>query len=160
MTSISTIRDNHRYTVDRYLDDLEKRYGGIDSVLIWHTYPNMGIDSRSQYDLFRDLPGGVARASTRWCVTSTVAASAYCFRSWFGTRARTAKACRMWMRLPASLPRWMPMASMAIRRRECPHHFVRASDKIGHPLALEPESGLGGRRNAGLQQFQLGILDI
>src|SRR4051812_6496529 len=27
------------YTVDRYLDDLEKRYGGIDSVLVWHTYP-------------------------------------------------------------------------------------------------------------------------
>ena len=35
------------------------RYGGIDSVLIWHTYSNMGIDSRSQYDLFRDLPGGI-----------------------------------------------------------------------------------------------------
>ena len=28
-----------RYTVDRYLDDLERRYGGIDSVLIWPTYP-------------------------------------------------------------------------------------------------------------------------
>ena len=27
----------HRYTVDRYLDDLEKRFGGIDSVLIWPT---------------------------------------------------------------------------------------------------------------------------
>jgi len=27
----------HRYTVDRYLDDLEKRYGGIDAVLIWPT---------------------------------------------------------------------------------------------------------------------------
>ena len=27
---------NH-YTVDRYLDDLEKRYGGIDAVLIWPT---------------------------------------------------------------------------------------------------------------------------
>ena len=24
-----------RYTVNRYLDDLERRYGGIDSVLIW-----------------------------------------------------------------------------------------------------------------------------
>jgi gamma-glutamyl hercynylcysteine S-oxide synthase len=31
-----------RYTVDRYLDDLEKRYGGIDAVLIWETYPNRG----------------------------------------------------------------------------------------------------------------------
>ena len=33
-----------KYTVGRYLDDLEKRYGGIDAVLIWPTYPNMGID--------------------------------------------------------------------------------------------------------------------
>jgi len=30
------------YTVDRYVDDLERRYGGIDSVLIWPTHPNMG----------------------------------------------------------------------------------------------------------------------
>jgi formylglycine-generating enzyme required for sulfatase activity len=48
-----------KYTVDRYLDDLEKRYGGIDSVLIWHTYPNIGIDNRNQYDLLRSMPGGV-----------------------------------------------------------------------------------------------------
>src|ERR1700689_4853891 len=33
-----------KYTVDRYLDDLEKRYGGIDSVLIWPTYPTMGTE--------------------------------------------------------------------------------------------------------------------
>jgi gamma-glutamyl hercynylcysteine S-oxide synthase len=25
------------YTLDRYLDDLEKRYGGVDAVLIWPT---------------------------------------------------------------------------------------------------------------------------
>src|SRR5208282_2343739 len=50
-----------KYTVDRYLDDLEKRYGGIDSVLIWHTYPNIGIDNRNQYDLLRDMPGGIDR---------------------------------------------------------------------------------------------------
>ena len=30
-----------RYTVDRYLDDLTKRYGGIDAVLIWPTYPTV-----------------------------------------------------------------------------------------------------------------------
>ena len=48
-----------RYTVDRYLDDLQQRYGGIDSVLIWPTYPNMGIDDRNQHDLIRSMPGGI-----------------------------------------------------------------------------------------------------
>ena len=48
-----------KYTVDRYLDDLEKRYGGIDSVLIWPIYPNLGIDGRNQYDFLRDMPGGL-----------------------------------------------------------------------------------------------------
>ena len=50
----------HKYTVDRYLDDVEKRYGGIDAVLIWPTYPNMGIDNRNQHDMIRSMPGGVA----------------------------------------------------------------------------------------------------
>ena len=33
-----------KYTVDRYLDDVEKRYGGIDSVLVWAVYCNIGIE--------------------------------------------------------------------------------------------------------------------
>jgi iron(II)-dependent oxidoreductase len=49
-----------RYTVDRYLDDLNKRFGGIDSVLIWPVYPNIGIDNRNEFDCFRDMPGGIA----------------------------------------------------------------------------------------------------
>src|SRR3569833_3037725 len=48
-----------KYTVDRYLDDLDKRYGGIDAVLVWATYPNMGIDDRNQLDMVRSMPGGV-----------------------------------------------------------------------------------------------------
>lgn len=48
------------YTVDRFLKDLDTRYGGIDSVLLWPVYPNIGIDNRSQWDLIRDMPGGVA----------------------------------------------------------------------------------------------------
>jgi len=48
-----------KYTVDRYLDDAKKRYGGLDAVLIWPTYPNIGIDNRNQYDLVTDMPGGI-----------------------------------------------------------------------------------------------------
>jgi gamma-glutamyl hercynylcysteine S-oxide synthase len=49
-----------RYTVDRYLDDLDKRYGGIDAVLVWATYPNMGIDDRNQLQMVESMPGGIA----------------------------------------------------------------------------------------------------
>lgn len=48
-----------RYTIDRYLDDVEQRYGGLDSVLIWYVYPNIGIDDRNQFDMAADLPGGI-----------------------------------------------------------------------------------------------------
>jgi iron(II)-dependent oxidoreductase len=48
-----------RYTVDRYLDDLTARYGGIDAVLVWATYPNMGIDDRNQIEMVESMPGGI-----------------------------------------------------------------------------------------------------
>lgn len=47
------------YTVDALLDDYIKRYGGVDTVLFWPTYPNIGIDDRNQWDYFYALPGGV-----------------------------------------------------------------------------------------------------
>ena len=51
--------ETRKYTVDRYLDDLDKRYGGIDAVLVWPTYPNLGVDTRNQLDMVRTMPGGV-----------------------------------------------------------------------------------------------------
>jgi len=82
---------NHRYTVDRYLDDLQKRYGGIDAVLIWHTYPNIGIDNRNQYDMLRAMPA-VSTASAKWSVIFIAAGCACFFRSCCGIRALVMKA--------------------------------------------------------------------
>ena len=49
-------RETNSWTVDRYLDDLLERYGGIDSVLLWVGYTNLGADERNAFDLFRKLP--------------------------------------------------------------------------------------------------------
>ena len=51
-------RSAFAFTVDRYLGDLEARYGGIDSMLIWPSYPLLGLDDRNQFEMFDALPGG------------------------------------------------------------------------------------------------------
>lgn len=49
------LSDRGRWTVDRFLEDLESRYGGVDSVLLWHSYPNIGVDDRNQFDMLEDV---------------------------------------------------------------------------------------------------------
>lgn len=34
--------------------------GGVDAVLLWLAYPRLGVDRRTQWDLYDDLPGGRA----------------------------------------------------------------------------------------------------
>jgi formylglycine-generating enzyme required for sulfatase activity len=127
-----------QYTVDRYLDDLERRYGGIDSVLVWQSYPNLGIDNRNQYDLLRDMPGGVA-----------------------GVRQMIADFHRRGVRVlfpvmvwdqgtrDEGVPNWTATARLLAEvgadgvngdtLDAVPRAFRTASDRTGHPLALEPE---------------------
>ena len=34
-------------------------FGGYDALILWHQYPRLGLDERSQWDFFRDFPGGI-----------------------------------------------------------------------------------------------------
>jgi gamma-glutamyl hercynylcysteine S-oxide synthase len=127
-----------RYTVDRYLDDLEKRYGGIDAVLVWSTYPNMGIDDRNQLDMVRSMPGGVE-----------------------GVRKMVADFHRRGVRVLFPMMMWdqgtrdpqtdWPDAIAGLMKEidadgingdtqdGVPQTFPMAAVKINHPLAFEPE---------------------
>ncbi|MFN8340104.1 MAG: SUMF1/EgtB/PvdO family nonheme iron enzyme [Cyclobacteriaceae bacterium] len=35
-------------------------YGGDDVVCLWPTWPTLGLDQRNQFDMYRDLPGGLS----------------------------------------------------------------------------------------------------
>lgn len=48
------------FDVDRLLDEGERDFGGYDGFLIWGGYPRVGIDERTQWDFYDDLPGGRA----------------------------------------------------------------------------------------------------
>lgn len=47
------------YTVERLLDDGEREFGGYDCLVLWQGYPRLGVDARNQYDMYRDMPGGL-----------------------------------------------------------------------------------------------------
>jgi formylglycine-generating enzyme required for sulfatase activity len=136
-----------RYTVRRYLSDLTDRYGGIDSVLIWPTYPNIGVDNRNQFDLWLDMPGGLS-----------------------GVRDMIADFHRQGVRVLIPIMNWdsgtrdegVPMARRIAKLARdigadgfngdtmspIGGEFYAESLKLGHPMALEPEVGLGDETGA------------
>ncbi len=48
------------YTLDSVLEDGAREFGGYDIVVLWQGYPRLGFDERNQFDMYRDLPGGLA----------------------------------------------------------------------------------------------------
>ncbi|MBN1854492.1 MAG: SUMF1/EgtB/PvdO family nonheme iron enzyme [Pirellulales bacterium] len=47
------------YRLDSFLDAIEGEFGPIDSLVIWHGYPNLGFDPKNQFDMYRNMPGGL-----------------------------------------------------------------------------------------------------
>jgi iron(II)-dependent oxidoreductase len=130
--------DTHRYTVERYLEDLQARYGGIDSVLIWPTYPNMGIDDRNQHDLIRSMPGGLA--GVRQMVADFHKRGVRVFFPMMMWDQGTGKPVDNW---PAAIARLMQEIDAdginGDTQDGVPRAFPEAARALGHPLAFEPE---------------------
>jgi iron(II)-dependent oxidoreductase len=127
-----------KYTVDRYLDDFDKRYGGIDAVIVWAVYPNLGIDSRNQLDMILAMPGGLT-----------------------GVRQMVADFHRRGVRVLFPINMWdqgthdpgkpWPQAVAELMaaidadgifgdtQDGVPLAFLQAAESSGHPLAFQPE---------------------
>lgn len=128
----------HKYTVDRYLDDLDKRYGGIDAVLIWSTYPNMGIDDRNQLDMVRSMPGGVA--GVRQMVEDFHRHGVRVLFPMMMWDQGTHDPGKPWPDAIAELMKEIDADGVNGDTQDgVPLAFSLAADKIGHPLAFEPE---------------------
>jgi len=48
-----------RYRFAEFLAERDRDFGGYDAFMIWPTWPRLGLDERNQWDLYRDLPGGL-----------------------------------------------------------------------------------------------------
>ncbi len=128
-----------RYTVDRYLDDLDARFGGIDSVLIWYVYPNIGIDDRNKTDLAHDLPGGLN--GLRGAVDDFHRRGVRVFlptMPWdHGTREPEHNDWESMAQLVAAVG---ADGINGDTYNGVPRAFFDACDALGHPVVVQPES--------------------
>ena len=127
-----------KYTVDRYLEDLNKRYGGIDAVLVWATYPNMGIDDRNQLDMVRSMPGGVD--GLRRMVADFHRRGVRVLFPMMMWDQGTRDPGKGWPDAIAELMKEIDADGVNGDTQDgVPLAFSLAAEKINHPLAFEPE---------------------
>src|SRR5258708_4659565 len=130
--------EKKEYTVQRFLDETESRIGTIDAVLIWHVYPNLGVDDRNQFDLLRDLPGGIP--GLRKMVSQFHQRGVRVFFpyiSWAsGTREEDASG---WTRISELLAQIGADGINFDTLESVPAQFRQPSDAMRQPLVLQPQ---------------------
>jgi iron(II)-dependent oxidoreductase len=127
-----------RYTVDRYLSDLQQRYGGIDAVLVWATYPNMGLDDRNQLEMVESMPGGIE--GVRQMVAEFHRRGVRVFFPMMMWDEGTREPVKPWPEAIAELMKAIGADGINGDTQDgVPLGFSLAAEKIGHPLAFEPE---------------------
>ena len=129
----------HRYTVDRYVDDVSKRYGGIDAVLVWPTYPNLGIDDRNQQDMVRSMPGGLE--GVRQMIADFHRRGVRVFFPMMMWDQGTRDPGMPWPEAIAKLMQEVDADGVNGDTQDgIARAFPEATERLGHPLAFEPET--------------------
>ena len=148
------------FTVKRFLNDLIDRFGGIDSVLLWPAYPQIGVDDRNQYDYVRALPGGLeAMLRLTRELHSAGVRVLWPYNPWDKTTRReldcdgeqgTSQSCGL-LDVQSEIPDDQVLARMmkqidadgfnADTMKNVPESFWDESVSEDHPLAIEPEMG-------------------
>jgi len=132
--------DTKSYTVGRYLDDLKTRYGGIDAVLMWPVYPQLGVDDRNQFDMWRSMPGGLDGVAN---LTAQFHAHGVKFLwpelPWdTGTHREPLSDAETFAKL---LSQTGGDGLNGDTMSSFDEEFYTESTKMGHSIALEPENG-------------------
>ncbi|TPE44048.1 formylglycine-generating enzyme family protein [Pontibacter mangrovi] len=72
-----------KFHLEEFLKRGQRLYGGDDAIGIWPTWPTLGLDQRNQFDLFRDLPGGLAQVRQTADETRSMGTAFFiCYNPW------------------------------------------------------------------------------
>ena len=126
------------YTVDKFLTNVAARLGPVDSVLLWPGYPNLGVDERNQFDLMREMPGGIAGVRELIATFHRHGVKVLLpYLAWdTGTRAESESPAVTMAKFEAAV------GADGVNfdgLNSVPESFQAAGAAVNHPLVLEPQ---------------------